>query len=134
MKTLLAFVLVMLACTASAKDTGRYVALNGDKTVRTMVERWAAQDGQVIRWDALYDIEIHNADGFTQKASLQSASTLDEAVQRVVRLLAEESVSGEIHGHPMPLTPCIYSEGKVHMVIQTMDAPCADRVTDQEAM
>jgi len=124
MKALIAVALTILASAAGAAEAGRYVAVDGDKTVGAMVARWAAQDGKVIRWDALYDVEIRNADGITQKAGLQSASTLDDAVQRVVSLLAEKSMSGEIHGRPMPLTQCVYSDGKVHMVIQTMDEPC----------
>ena len=124
MKALIAFALTILASVAGAAEAGRYVAVDGDKTVGAMVERWAAQDGKVIRWDALYDVEIRNAEGFTQKAGLQSASTLEDAVHHAVKLLAEESVSGEIHGRPMPMTPCVYREGKVYMVIQTMDEPC----------
>ena len=114
--------------TASAVDTGRYVASTEDKTVAGMVTRWGAQDGRAVKWAAGYDVEIRSAEGITNEAHLQSATTLVDAVQSFVKLLAAKPETGELSRKLSPLVPCIYSEGKVYMVVRPLSESCESPV------
>ncbi|MBA9859441.1 TcpQ domain-containing protein [Ralstonia insidiosa] len=124
MDKLIALALLVVASAANAADTGRYVASKEDKTVAGMVTRWGAQDGRVVRWDAGYDVEIRSAEGITSEAHLQSASSLIDAVQRIVKLLATKPVADDLSRKLNPLAPCVYSEGEVYMIVRPLSESC----------
>lgn len=122
MKKLIALAFMILASAASAADAGRYVASKNDKTFAGMVERWAAQDGRGVKWEAA-DVEILDAESVNHDAHLRSASTFDEAVQRALKSLAEASQN---RNDLPPLQACKYSEGKVYMVIHDLRESCGN--------
>lgn len=124
MKKLIVLALMILASAASAAETGRYLASNEDETVAGMVTRWGTQDGRAVRWDAIYDVAIRDAAGINKAAHLESASTLDDAVKRVLKVLAEVSETGELRGRHAPLASCVYNDGEVYMVIRMLGDSC----------
>lgn len=124
MGKLIGLVLMALASTANATDTGRYVASKEDKTFAAMVTRWGAQDGLVVKWNAGYDVEIGSAESVTGAAHLRSASTLVDAVQRVVKLLASMPEVGDLSRKLSPLTPCVYKDGQVYLVVRPLSESC----------
>ncbi|ANJ76248.1 hypothetical protein PQH03_28200 [Ralstonia insidiosa] len=130
MKKLLAVALMMVVVVAKANvnanagDTGRYRALPSDKTVAGLVTRLGAQDGLVVKWAAGYDVEVDSAEAFTNEANLSSASSLVEAVQRIVKLLATKPVAGELVPKETPLVACVYAEGKGYIVVRPVGESC----------
>ncbi|MGC8213084.1 hypothetical protein [Ralstonia pseudosolanacearum] len=118
MKRLIPLASLVLVGTVHAFGAGSYVASKDDKTVADMVTRWASQDGRVVKWEAGYDLPIRDAERVTAEAHLERAKTLDAAVERLGTLLAD------VFPEMPPLAPCVYGEGKVYMVIRTVDQSC----------
>lgn len=124
MEKLIALVLLVVATTANAEDTGRYVALTTDETVAGMVARWGTQDDRVVKWAAGFDVEIGSAEEVTNGAHLESASSLVDAVQRIIKLLATNPISGEPSRKATPLLSCVYSERDPYIVVRPLSESC----------
>lgn len=120
----LMMMVVVAKANANAGDTGRYRALPSDKTVAGLVTRLGAQDGLVVKWAAGYDVEVDSAEAFTNEANLSSASSLVEAVQRIVKLLATKPVAGELVPKETPLVACVYAEGEGYIVVRPVGESC----------
>jgi hypothetical protein len=123
MKKLTVIALLFMSAVANASDVGRYVATDSDKSASSLVSRWAALDGRTVRWEAGGDFPLHDAPRLNAEARLMKASSLDDAFERVAKLVRREKPDA-----PM-LFACSYREGTVALVVREAgQAECSKAV------
>jgi len=116
MKKFLLFKVVALtmASTALAESTV-FDAVKSDATVSALVGRWAALDGRDLKWEAPFDFPINDAQQFNEIARPRRVDTLDQAFERLNRVLASA-----VEPTPAPFVACVFKDV---LVVRTMAQP-----------
>ncbi|MGE8454452.1 MAG: hypothetical protein ACN6OP_28345 [Pseudomonadales bacterium] len=117
MKKLTSIALLFMSAAACASDAGRYVANDSDKSASSLVSRWAALDGRTVKWEADGDFPIHDTSRLNAEAHLASASSLNDAFDRVAKMARRE-----IPDSPM-LFSCSYRQATVALVVREAGQP-----------
>jgi hypothetical protein len=108
---------LLAASVAGAAEVGHSVANDSDKSVSTLVSRWAALDGRTVKREAAGDFPIHDAIQLSSEAHLANADGLDDAFERLSKKLVQEKPDAPV------LFACAYKAGTVAMVIREVGQP-----------
>lgn len=120
--------LAALAAVAHAQSAD-WTASPRDKTLSALVERWAQSEGRHAKWQAVTDFPISNADGLNRAADLSGATSMTEAVVRLLKT-ANTQVGGK-DGAPGPMDigyfVCFFAKGQVAVVIRSHGQPACGK-------
>lgn len=116
----------LAALSAIAHSQSAAWAVNAhDKSLSALVERWAQAEGRHSKWEAAADFQISDADGLNLAAKLSGASSMTNAVDRLLKTL--DAVSSGKDGAPGPndigYFACAFAIGKVAVVIRSRGQP-----------
>lgn len=117
MKTLLLFLILLVSSTALAAGAGSYSATDSDKSIKSLVTRWASLDGRLVEWEASGDFPVVDAEKLNARAHLAGAETLNDAFNRVAVLVRNEKPDAPI------LFACSYDLGRVALVVREAGQP-----------
>jgi hypothetical protein len=123
-RTILA--LMVMVCSGVAAQpqpqAGRYVATQADPRVSLLFKRWAAIDGHALQWEAVGDFPVQDPAGLNAQAHLATASSLEDAVERVMTLAHETKPEAPL------LFACSYhGQGNVTVVIRETGQPGCEK-------
>lgn len=114
----LAFLLSWAACVAAQAGAAPYEAQPTDRSATAFLKRLAAREGMGLSWQLPRDYRIVDADRFNQNARLAAATSLDDAVAHVLRLLNEELPQER------PAFACTRAFGHTAVVVVRRETPC----------
>jgi len=108
-----------------------------DKTLSALVERWAQSEGRHAKWEAAADFPIVDAEGLNHAAKLSNASSMTNAVERLLNQLS--TVASRKDGTPGPKDigyfACSFATGNVAVVIRSLGQPdCSKSLQDQRVV
>jgi hypothetical protein len=116
----LAIVMAAMAVSANAQEA-TWTAKQSDKTLSALVERWAQIEGRHAKWEASADFPISNVEEFNGVAKLSDASSMSNAVERLLKTLS--TTAGNTDGKAGPKDvgyfACVYDQGIVAVVIRS---------------
>ena len=116
-KTLFALLLAVASVAAHAEAAGRYVATDADTSASELVSRWAALDGRTVKWEATGDLPLHDAARLNAKGQLATATSLDDAFERVAKLAHSEKPDAPV------LYACAFQHGTVALLVREVGQP-----------
>lgn len=120
----LAIVMAATAAAANAQEA-TWTATQGDKTLSALVERWALIAGRHAKWEASADFPITNVEEFNVVTKLYGASSMPNAVERLLKTLS--TTAGNTDGKAGPKDvgyfACVYDQGNVAVVIRSQGQP-----------
>lgn len=94
--------------TAGAQRT-TFAASPGDPTVRVLVARWVEAGGKRMAWTPTFDLPIRDAARLNQLAGLEAADNLQDALQRLLGVLNDETARiPSDAGQAEPLQACVF--------------------------
>lgn len=127
LKFLAALGLAVLSVTANAQGSAWMVNAQ-DKSLSDLVERWAQVEGRHAKWEARGDFPIVNAERLNAAAKFQMATSMADAVERLLASMKNvSSVQGAgLDPKDMGYFACSFATGDVAVVIRSHGQPdCA---------
>ncbi|WP_157046068.1 hypothetical protein [Polaromonas sp. JS666] len=126
--TFLAAAMLSLSAIAQAQNAA-WTVNSQDKSLSALVERWAQSEGRHAKWEAAADFPILDAAGLNSAAKLNGATSMTNAVDRLLNTLSTVAVDKD--GAPGPKDigyfACSFSTGKVAVVIRSRGQPACPK-------
>jgi len=127
-KTLALIGLATVSVIAQAQSVA-WTANTQDKTLSGLVERWAQAEGRHVKWEAAADFPILDAAGLNSAAKLNGATSMTNAVDRLLNTLS--TIASRKDGSPGPedvgYFACVFATGHVEVVIRSRGQPACGK-------